>query len=565
MTSFTRAVDQHSGINNTQIGENNHMEYSWSEFQKDKIVQLYYQINRCDKEGSKKLAKIMYELLVSYKNDKTMSNILYRIIVFTRDMIDGKGERRISFDFVYELARIDFEAAKKIIYYFVQEIPSKNKEKTHQYGCWRDLKILWSEYDWKSIGVDSHFIIKLINDQLKLDEQLNDPSLLAKWIPREKSKYKLMFIALAEDYFSEYLSTAATSDKLTKAKFKAYTNYRKIITKLNKKLDTVQIKQCAEKYSTINYDHVTSITMTKQKNAFLNTRKDGKQRSLKEDRIMAADNLKQFISNKVSSGETIKGKRVSIYDFVKEAMNLLHDPVPPELESHVTLLNSQWDDAGKSLNSLENYIAMVDTSASMTCDDNTPLYNSIGLGCRIAEKSKLGRRVLTFNSNPSWVSLEKETTFRDMIKKIAESDSHGFGTNFTAALDLILDSIIKARLTNDVVKNMALVILSDMQIDGRHNEKMTSSMWDLIKEKYAEAGIKTHGVAYDVPCIVFWNLRLTSGFPTFTNQRGASMMSGSNPSLINSFCTNGLAELRSMTPWDNMLQSIYAERYNIFE
>ena len=43
-----------------------------------------------------------------------------------------------------------------------------------------------------------------------------------------------MFIALAEDYFSEYLSTATTSDKLTKAKFKAYTNYRKIITKLNK-------------------------------------------------------------------------------------------------------------------------------------------------------------------------------------------------------------------------------------------------------------------------------------------------------------------------------------------
>ena len=237
--------------------------------------------------------------------------------MFTRDIIDGKGERRISFDFIYQLARVDFKAAKQIIYYFVNEIPNKKNEKKHQYGSWRDLKILWSEYDWKAIKVDSHFIIKMMNEQLRKDENSETPSLLAKWIPREKSKYRLMFIALAEDYFNDYLITPTTSGALTKAKFKAYTNYRKIITEINRKLDTVQIKQCGENYSDINYDNVTSITMAKQKNAFLNTYKDGSQRSTKEDRIQGATNMKEFITKKIESGKSIKGERVSIYDFGK--------------------------------------------------------------------------------------------------------------------------------------------------------------------------------------------------------------------------------------------------------
>jgi len=352
---------------------------------------------------------------------------------------------------------------------------------------------------------------------------------------------------------------------MAKAKCKAYMDYRKTVTSLNKRLDTVQIKQCGQKYSNIDYDHVTSITMIKQKNAFLNTRKNGDIRSTDEDRITGMINMQNFISDKVSSGKTIQGKRVSIYDFVKNA-NYYNNNNSNLTDDHKMLLNSQWTDAGKSIGSLENFVAMVDTSGSMECDKNVPLYNAIGLGCRIAEKSTLGRRVLTFNSNPSWVNLQGTNTLCEMVHEIDKSDSKGYGTNFTKALELILDSVVKARLTNDVVKNIALVILSDMQIDGNsYNETITESMWDLIKTKYSDAGIAVHDIPYDVPCIVFWNLRTTSGFPTLTTQIGASMMSGSNPTLINSFCNSGLTELRNMTPWDNMVKSIMKDRYNIFD
>ena len=569
MSTFVTAMDQNNGVNNTKLGENNHKEYGWSTFQKDKITQLFYQINRCSQKESNNLAQVFYNLLVTYKNDKAITEILYRLVLFTRDMISGKGERQISFDFIYQVARVDQESAKHMMYHIVCGDKIGDDEKRHQYGSWRDLKLLWSNYNWEYIQFDKSFIISLINDQLKLDMKSSSPSLIAKWIPREKSKYKKMFYKLSEDYYRDYLLTPVTKEQMENAKKKIYMKYRKMIAELNKKLDTVQIKQCDRTYATIDYNHVTSITMAKQKNAFLNTDKYGKQRSIAEDRVIGSENLKKFIQDKKSSGKTIQGKRVSTYDFVKNAY-FYNNTTSDLIDDHKALLNSQWTDAGKSLGSLDNFVAMVDTSRSMECDDYTPLYNAIGLGCRIAEKSKLGRRVLTFNSDPSWVNLKGKDTLCEMVDEISKSNSKGYGTNFTKALDLILDSVVKARLTNDVVKNIALVILSDMQIDGQtdgiynYNETIDESMWNLIKRKYADAGNKIHGIPYDVPCMVFWNLRTTSGFPTLTDQIGASMMSGSNPSLINSFCNSGLTELRNMTPWDNMVKSLMNDRYNIF-
>lgn len=574
MSTFTQTVDDHSN-NPKQLGENLHDEYSWSKGNREKIVQLFFQINRCDSNKRSKLTKLFSELLEDNKKDEYIFNILCRMIMYSRDLIDGKGERKISYDFVYELAKVDIIKAKHIIKYFAMELP--NKKNSHQYGFWGDLQQLWSDYKWDSVSfseipsrdrVDT-FIVKLINEQLEKDKIATFPSLLARWIPREKSKYKELFNVLVRDYYSDYFITAGENiEKLKKAEKKACMNYRKIISSINKRLDTVQIYQCGCNYKYINYKKVTSITMNKQKNAFLNKTVDGKVRSQLEDRIIGAERMKEYLESKINSGETVQGKRVSIYDFIKDAIkynNTTNNDVSIERQ----LLNSQWDDAGKLLANLENYVAMVDTSGSMYSDDtkpNHPLYNSIGLGLRIAEKSTLGRRVLSFNSSPSWIKLDNSYTLCEMVNKLVDNrDCQGFGTNFTAALTLILDSIKKAKLTNDVVKDMALIILSDMQINYQQNEKFNDSMWEYIVRMYKDAGEEIHGVPYDVPAIVFWNLRTTDGFPTLTTQVGASMLSGANPGIINSFCTNGISSLRELTPWDNLIKLLSVERYDILE
>ena len=106
----------------------------------------------------------------------------------------------------------------------------------------------------------------------------------------------------------------------------------------------------------------------------------------------------------------IKSKNISIIDLVKDAIKFKNYEYN-ELEK--IALNLQWDEQCKCTPNLENMIAMVDTSGSMECDNFKPLYTAIGLGLRVAEKSKFGKRILTFSQNPEWVNLEDCKDFID--------------------------------------------------------------------------------------------------------------------------------------------------------
>ena len=113
----------------------------------------------------------------------------------------------------------------------------------------------------------------------------------------------------------------------------------------------------------------------------------------------------------------------------------------------------------------------------------------------------------------------------------------GANTNFRAALDLILDTAIALNISPKDMKNMVLVILSDMQIDMANMDNRNSNlylninsnsnsnsnrnmdtMFEMMKKKYHDAGLRTiHQEPYELPHIVFWNLRSTTGFPSSIN------------------------------------------------
>ena len=120
------------------------------------------------------------------------------------------------------------------------------------------------------------------------------------------------------------------------------------------------------------------------------------------------------------------------------------------------------------------------------------------------------------------------------------------------------------------VQDMVIVLLSDMQIDDAEPLGSTSvakreSLYETIKSKYADAGIRVHGRPYKPPHILFWNLRNTSGFPSLSNEKNVSMMSGFSPTLLKLFCDNGIDALQSCTPWTFLEQSLSSERYKILE
>jgi len=221
-------------------------------------------------------------------------------------------------------------------------------------------------------------------------------------------------------------------------------------------------------------------------------------------------------------------------------------------------LDAQWDNKGENINGLGSFIAMVDTSGSMECDDCYPLYTAMGLGIRIAEKSSIGRRVLTFSHTPTWFNLPNPS-FTHNVNRLRGAD-WGMNTNFEAALMMILKAAEEAQLTADDVNALTLVVLSDMQMD--HAGKYNDTIYEHVKRSFAETGMRVSGAAWNVPRIVFWNLRRTSGFPSKSDDERSVMISGGSDALLNDLCEEGLASLEQLNPWNQLCQMLKKPRYD---
>jgi hypothetical protein len=551
-----------------QHGENAHMEHAWSTEIQDKIVQFWYQCNRSeDIKRVAQLKNILVELLsqlhVQY-DDGYYLNILYRMIGHTRDIISGKGEYTLAYMMIDVWADFNLELAKHALTCFVKSSDTDS----NPYGSWKDIKY-FCRYCLDNNRLMDHPIIQhgisLMNEQLRVDSaqfNTNDNSsisLVAKWIPREDSSFKVLYPELATQYFAEFIATAKTDESYARAITKCKTKYRLLIAKLNTKLDTTQIKQCDKQWSKIKFDNVTSITLNKQKKAFLNLKHNGTTKYPEDlDRINCSLHLKTHIANAITNGTSIKGLRIGMETFTKTALDIIQRRTKSLLlKDETDLLNLQWKNNSTQNNALSNFIAMVDVSGSM---EGTPMHVANALGIRIAEKSKLGKRVMTFSHQPKWVNLENCDDFVSMTEQICTNS--GLNTNFYAALDLILSAIITSKLEPVEVENMTLVILSDMQID-QGDPSMDYTMYEAIQRKYSETGIRLYGIPFKTPHIVFWNLRGTNGFPCLTTQTNTSMMSGYSPVILNTFCEEGLKSLTKHTPWTCLEKILMVDRYDV--
>lgn len=591
MSAIIHALDNFTPKQN---GENNHIEYGWSNSLRERIVQFSFQVTRTDSNGIKVLSEVLHDLLSQLKrklnvveeaennfdNDKTIVLhyliMLYKMIAHTRDIIDGKGECLISYMMIYEwyhfFPQLAFHALKSLVDF-------GDEGKTHQFGSWKDIKYFCHYCLSKDLDI-SHALIReaiaIANNQLRKDAEQLDKivvestsiskslsiSLVSRWIPREKSKKfgGELYEAFACHYYPQYIGSASKNDSIIAAKLKCKTEYRKLLAALNKHIDTVQIKQCGKIWTDIDFHKVTSVTLSKQKKAFLNVNHNGETRYPKDpDRVQCAEHFNEHIQKAVRGEFEIKGKRVGFQSFTEQAFELLLQKDSGNCESsQLQLLNSQWRDNSTMTGALGNMIAMVDVSGSMAGD---PLNVAIALGIRIAEKSSIGKRVLTFSHKPTWVNLDEDETFVSMVKTLRDAP-WGSGTNFAIALKLILDAIIESKLSPDDVQNMILTVLSDMQMDqGDSRFLENDSVYEFIEKQYKEAGMKLYGKPFRPPHILFWNLRSTKGFPTLSTQRNTSMMSGFSPTLLNSFCDQGIDALLSTTPWSMLEKCLNNDRY----
>jgi hypothetical protein len=588
MSEVIDALDTYTNKHPNSIGENGHAQYGWSTDIESAIVQYQFQVVRGNNVQLENLSFIMIEIiekihLFEEKDKQTIYLIiLYKILAQTRDIIAGKGECQLAYMMVYvwwlyyqDLAYFAIRqfTAGDAIQEDAKDQPESPERLPHQYGCWKDIKYL-CQYVYNKTGDYDHpiinYCIELISEQIKNDHHrynIGQPiSLCGRWIPRESSKYGWLFKKIAKHYFYHYYQSALTSiapDSVKKSVLKSRQDMRIIVSKLNRHLDTIQIKQCANVWDEIDHNKTTSITLVKQRKALLNQTKTGEQRSSEAHRILCAEKFNRYIQSKIKNGETLKGKCVSMADFTKQAIQIKFEERNSLFDkTHKTILDSQWCDSSKDTNSLGNIVAMCDTSGSMEGD---PLNVCIALGIRIAEKSKLGKRVMTFSSTPTWLNLSRFDSFVDTVDcMVQDIESKGVSTNFYAALDLLLNAIVEKNLDQETVKNMSLIILSDMQIN-EGDESWDDSLYERINKKYQEAGLKAIGQPYIMPHLIFWNLRGTNGFPVLTKQKNATMMSGFSPSLLNDICTKGVDAFETYTPYNNLVESLSKKRYLCME
>jgi len=591
--SFIAAMDEYSEeMKDKQLGENGHVEYCWSESRSDstesrsdspikfewgktnrkvwseaeiqeQIVQLFFQLVRTSDDSvlQQKFTDLLKNIqsLDEPDSEKYIS-IMLRVVCQTRDIVDGKGEYSLAYMMLHTLYDFFPQHALTILEKFVHieagKLYSESHKVTQPYGSWKDLKYI-ATYCKKTRTEDHQIIqkcIELINSQILKDtvnENDAELSLCAKWTPREGSKkHGWLFKRLAIDFYKEvtFMKTAQTAGSNQRANKKCYTKYRKTIADLNRKLDTVQIKQCGNTWANIDHNKTTSITLSRNKKAFLNLTKKGEMRSPCADRMKCAINFQAYIKNQIKSEKEVKGKNVGLNDFTHQARDLIAEKKQTSIEAD--LLNSQWRSNASINGTLGKMVAMVDTSGSM---DGDPLNVAIALGIRVAEKSILGKRVLTFSENPMWHNLEEQNDFVSMVESLKKA-KWNMNTNFHAAMRMILDALIEKKVPPEEADGMVLAIFSDMQIDQADKTFTKKTMMEGIETMYQDAG-------YPCPHILFWNLRSTTGFPTLSTQKGASMMSGFSPTLLNLFCEKGIDALQSATPWNMMLELLNNPRY----
>jgi len=596
--------------NSLQYGENGNREYKWSTYFKEKIVQLSFQLTRTYDPTQKMLLGNMYsELLqetflsnqLDTKTREEYVSLLFKLMIHTRDIIDGKGEYSLFYVLFTEWIKLSeqFRAFQNEEYSSkiacIEELTKKAidtlvylENHEHPYGSWKDMKYLLNylrtrkDIKKKVFHLPIfHYIISIIVKQLAKDAcgcSKEAPSLLAKWLPREKSK-KFGWIAkhIACQYYSHWLITSDSSitakDKtrvILSNKYserKCLTHYRQLIASINRSLKTVQINQCNHSWQDIDFEKgVTSITMSRQKQAFQYKNKIGEVMGLETDRLICKENYETYIKKCMKGDIQIKGKRTSIVEMVKDALEIVDMELNLKRfgenydEMHKTTkntINMQWKESGKNLKSLEDFIPLIDTSGSM---EGEPLLAALGLGCRIAENSRLGKRALTFSAKPSWVDLSDCDTLIEMVDKLSTYKDWGMNTNIVSAMELISQACIEMEITPEQTGDLTLVIFSDMQIDQA--DKNSGTMHSIIEKIFYDAGLRSkHATPFKTPRIIYWNLRSTSGFPALSFINNISMLSGFSPAIMNSLCEKGVDGLNDCTPWEILKQQLNNKRY----
>jgi hypothetical protein len=192
-----------------------------------------------------------------------------------RDVRGGKGERKLFYVFMTALYRFHPNTVRRML----PLVP--------EYGCWRDMWELWAVLPELKADILALVRTTYMADLVKASTGQSDSmSLLAKWLPREKSA---TYSGLAY-WIAAALYPNERSDR------KKIIRYRKETSFMNAALKTVEINMCGNSWRTIAFETVPKRSMALYRKAFLNERGPHIRYPGRMDRMICRENVQAFTS-----------------------------------------------------------------------------------------------------------------------------------------------------------------------------------------------------------------------------------------------------------------------------
>jgi hypothetical protein len=355
------------------------------------------------------LSDNMYSLRDKYINlIKTNNPYVLPLLAQTRDIINGKGLCNVSYLMCECLLDCAFNNIISITMFEKVFDRFFIFEDDHPYGSYKDIKYLCQYIrDYSLIKIENktriyeYLIYRYVKTQLSNDLNNDKPSLLAKWLPRERSKFGWLAKIIAHICFS------------------SLEEYRKTISKINNKLDTPQIHMCSGFWSDISFNKVSGTTLVKYHNAFSSTKN--------KDRELCAQHFNHFISQ-----SSFKLSHIMPYQLVQQSIQKNEDT-----------LDILWNNLIVSYPLLQPILPIIDMTS-----------NSIGIGLLLSELSEY-HKVVTFSQSIELLDL-KHLDFNKKIQRIKERERET-NCNIDSICEFILNKIKTGYINSDIT----IIILSD--------------------------------------------------------------------------------------------------------
>ena len=458
-------------------------------------------------------------------------DLLYKLILFSRDITNGLGERTLSHMMLFIWYKYFPVHAITILNIFPQWSHDKNSV-----GSWRDIPdfcVFVKHFAGESCPLID-ICIGLMNHQLDLDSRIvdcSDLSLVSKWIPRETSKkvgwmYARFVIQWfqsmnGKDYFKANNNDPDwNQDKFQKKLDSCKRLYRHTVQKVCTKLDIIESKQCQRKWDLINPDNVSKTTLMRQQNAFLNIYCSGNTRLKSEffnDRINCKNKFTIFYENRKKKSETNIENRDKLYKkgiYSKKHFGIhLGSIVKNVLETksvnpnyyHIPL----WRQVHTSIQkSMHRILPMID----LTAYKHSCFHDSIGISCMLAQTSSIDSRMIAYHNNtPSWIKLQDldneldniqyardlQSMFSRIVQLSIDNNDNNDNTehNIIRAFEMICKGFIETNTPTIEVSKMICIVLSPF--NGLQQ----------LSQNHADITTLFHNAGYDcAPHIVYWNM-----------------------------------------------------------